>query len=141
MFRERIGALFSDDAGVAGALSSYLLIASWGFFGYGLLVVGNGALNAIDRAGLGFRLSVARVLLVMLPLAWIGTRTGGASLVYAAELAANLIGGAAAFWLVRRTLGEAEPAGAATRRERTAAADGGGADGGGAEPRNAEARP
>ena len=108
-FRNPIAGVFTDDAGIAAALASYLLIASWGFAGYGLLVVANGALNAVDRAGLAFRLSVARVLLVMLPLAWFATRAGGPGHVFGAELAANLIGGGAAFRFARRALADGSP--------------------------------
>ena len=104
LFRDAIAGLFTADAGVADALARYLLIASWGFAGYGLLVVANGAMNAVDEAGLAFRISVARVLLLMLPLAWIATSTAGPGFVYGAELAANLVGGAAAFWFARRAL-------------------------------------
>ena len=96
LLRDPIASLFSDDARVVEQLASYLALASWGFFGYGLLIVANGAMNAVDRASLAFGLSVARVALLLLPLAWLGTRQGP-SFVYGAELAANLVGGAAAF--------------------------------------------
>jgi len=63
-------------------------------------------LNAVDKAPLAFRLSVARVLPLMLPLAWAASWEAGPSLVYGAELVANLIGGAVAFRLARRALGD-----------------------------------
>ena len=107
LLREPIASVFTADEAIAGQIARYLSVASWGFAGYGLLVVANGALNAVDRAGLAFRLSVARVTLVMLPLAWAGTRFGGPSLVYGAELAANVVGGALAFALARHALGGA----------------------------------
>ena len=63
-------------------------------------------LNAVDKAPLAFRLSVARVLPLMLPLAWAASWEAGPSLVYGAELAANVVGGALAFALARRALGD-----------------------------------
>ena len=103
--RAPIAGVFTEDAGIADAIRRYLLIATWGFAAYGLLIVANGALNAVDRAGLAFALSVARVGLVMLPLAWTASRLAGPSAVYGAELAANLVGGAVAFEMARRALG------------------------------------
>lgn len=105
LFRAPIASVFTEDAAVAQAIARYLLVATWGFAGYGLLVVANGAMNAVDHAGLAFRVSVGRVLLVMLPLGWMATALAGPSAVYGAELAANLVGGTAAFLLARRALG------------------------------------
>ena len=105
LLREPIAGAFTGDAAVADQIARYLLVASWGFAGFGLLVVANGALNAVDRSGLAFRLSAARVALVMLPLGWAGTTLAGPGAVYGAELAANVAGGALAFWLARRALG------------------------------------
>jgi len=105
LFRAPIAALFTDEPAIAEQIGLYLSIAAWGFAGYGCLVTATGALNAVDRAGLGFRLSVARVLLVMVPFAWLGSRLVGPGAVYGADLAANVIGGGAAFWFARRVLG------------------------------------
>ena len=96
--------LFSDEAEVKAQFDAYLRIAAWGYAGYGLLIVGNGALNAVDRAGMALAQSVARVALVMLPMAWLLRGSWGADAIYAAELAANLIGGAVAAFLVWRVL-------------------------------------
>ena len=105
LFRGAVASAFTEDAGIAEQIGRYLLVATWGFAGYGLLIVANGALNAVDRAGLAFRVSVARVALVMLPLAWTASRLAGPTAVYGAELAANLVGGAVAFEIARRALG------------------------------------
>lgn len=104
--RDWLGAIFSDDAEVLDALSRYLLIAAWGFAGYGVLVVVNGAFNAIDRAPVALGQSAARVFLVMIPFAWLAGGALGANAIYGAELAANIVGGAAAaalaWYLMRR---------------------------------------
>ena len=87
-------------------MSRYLLIAAWGFAGYGVLVVVNGAFNAIDRASLALGQSAARVFLVMVPFAWLAGTVLGADAIYAGELAANIIGGlgaaALACYMMRR---------------------------------------
>jgi len=104
VFRREIGAIFTGDAAVIDSIARYLLIASAGFFAYGLLVVSNGAMNAIDVSARALGVSVARVALVMVPLAWLGARMLGPDGIFGAELAANLIGGCAAFWLAWRAM-------------------------------------
>ncbi|MXO66637.1 MATE family efflux transporter [Altericroceibacterium endophyticum] len=96
---------FSDDPQVIAATMRYLEISVWGYAGYGLLIVCNGALNAIDRAGTTLLLSLARVLLVMVPMAWILTASMGADAIYLAELCCNLAAGAAAMVLVAWVFG------------------------------------
>jgi Na+-driven multidrug efflux pump len=68
------------------------------------LIVANGALNAVDKAGWALTQSCARVFLVMLPFGWVLRPAWGAEAVYAAELAANVMGGAIAALIVWRVL-------------------------------------
>lgn len=96
--------LFSEDPQVVAQFTSYLAIAAWGYAGYGLLIVGNGALNALDKAGFALMQSCARVFLVMLPFAWLMRGALGADAIFAAELAANLAGGTLAAIIVWRIL-------------------------------------
>ncbi|UIP06669.1 MATE family efflux transporter [Erythrobacter sp. SDW2] len=99
-----LGQVFSDDPAVVGEFGRYLSIAAWGYAGFGVLIVGNGALNAIDRSSFALMQSCARVFLVMLPLAWFLRGSWGADAIYAAELAANLFGGIVASLVVWRLL-------------------------------------
>ncbi|PZT87434.1 MAG: MATE family efflux transporter, partial [Citromicrobium sp.] len=95
---------FTQDPAVVDEFSTYLLISVWGYAGFGLLIVGNGALNAVDYAPLALAQSAARVFLVMLPFGWLLRASWGADAIYAAELVANLAGGALAAFLVWRVL-------------------------------------
>ncbi|AKQ43186.2 sodium transporter [Aurantiacibacter atlanticus] len=98
--------LFSDDPQVLSATTQYLAISVWGYAGYGMLVVVNGALNAIDRAANALALSICRVLLVMVPVAWLARDALGTQAIYIAEVSANLLGGvsaaAIAWWVLWR---------------------------------------
>ena len=96
---------FSDDPAVIEQFAQYLAISAWGYAGYGVLITANGALNAIGKANLSLAQSVGRVFLVMLPFAWFFRDAWGEEAIYGAELAANVIGGAVAAWLVWRALG------------------------------------
>jgi len=104
IFGQTIGGWFTDDSAVIDGIAHYLLIASWAFFAYGLLIVSNGAVNAIDKSKRALGVSVARVALVMVPLGLLGSAWFGPAGVYGADLIANLLGGTAAFWLAWRSL-------------------------------------
>ncbi len=105
---EWFAGLFSDDPAVIAEFSLYLTIAAWGYAGYGLLIVSNGALNAVDKAGWALVQSFARVFLVMLPVAWLMRDAWGSSAIYAAELAANIVGGIFALIVISRVLHRAK---------------------------------
>ncbi len=97
--------LFSDEPAVIAATARYLQISVWGYAGFGVLIMINGALNAVDRANTALVLSLARVFLVMLPFALFMRPTWGAEAIFSAELIANLLGGvvaAAIGWRVFR---------------------------------------
>ena len=91
---------FTEDPDVIAQFALYLQIAAWGYFGYGLLIVGNGILNAVDKASFALAQSFGRVFLIMLPFAWLLQSDWGSEAIYAAELAANLFGAVTATLLV-----------------------------------------
>ena len=95
---------FTEDPEVIDEFSRYLAISVWGYAGYGLLIVGNGALNAVDRASFALVQSAARVFLVMLPFAWFLRASWNSDAVYAAELIANIVGGVLASLVVWQVL-------------------------------------
>ena len=103
-FGERFAGLFSDDPAVVAQFDAYLEIAVWGYAGFGLLITANGVLNAVDKASLALLQSFARVFLVMMPFAWLLRGAWGADAIYAAELVANLAGGALGVFIVWRVL-------------------------------------
>lgn len=105
--RDALAGLFSDDPNVRAQIARYLMIAAWGYAGYGLLIVANGALNAVDKAAAALGQSLLRVLVIMVPTAFFLRAAWGSDGIYAAELVANLLGGtiaAAIAWhlIVRR---------------------------------------
>lgn len=96
VFREPLVSLFGGDPAMVAEAAHYMAISVWGYAGYGVLILVNGALNAVDRAGQALALSLTRVMLVMIPLAWLARATYGTTAIYAAETAANMAGGLAA---------------------------------------------
>lgn len=110
---ESFAQVFTDDPAVVAQFALYLKIAAWGYAGFGLLIVGNGIMNAVDRAGLALMQSVARVFMVMLPAALLLQPGMGSAAIFTAELAANLFGAVSAVVLVRHIFVKPQPAWAA----------------------------
>ena len=96
--------LFTEDPAVISEFKLYLKIAAWGYAGFGLLIVANGILNAVDRASLALLQSLLRVFAVMMPFAWVFHAAWGSAAVYSAELAANLFGAITGIILVHYAL-------------------------------------
>ncbi|MEE4289725.1 MAG: MATE family efflux transporter [Erythrobacter sp.] len=96
---------FTEEPAVIAEFDRYLRIAAWGYAGFGLLIVANGILNAVDKAAFALTQSIARVFLVMLPFALLLDHTLGSAAFYGAELAANIAGGATGVALVWWVLG------------------------------------
>ena len=106
---ESFAQVFTDDPAVIAEFARYLEIAAWGYAGFGLLIVGNGIMNAVDKAGYALGQSVVRVFLVMLPVALVLQPGMGSAAIYTAELAANLFGAVSAVVLVRYVLTRRRP--------------------------------
>jgi putative MATE family efflux protein len=107
---EHFAQVFTDDPAVIAEFARYLEIAAWGYAGFGLLIVGNGIMNAVDRASFALLQSVVRVFFVMLPVALVLRAGMGSAAIYTAELAANLFGAVSAVVLVRHILVAKVPA-------------------------------
>lgn len=107
---ESFAQVFTDDPAVIAEFALYLKIAAWGYAGFGLLIVGNGIMNAVDQAGLALLQSVGRVFLVMLPVALLLQPEMGSAAIFTAELAANLFGAVSAVLLVRHIFVKPQPA-------------------------------
>ncbi|MEL6450457.1 MAG: MATE family efflux transporter [Pseudomonadota bacterium] len=92
VFAEPIVALVADNEEAAGYGAQYLRLVGLSFFGYGILVTGNAAMNARDRALWSMGLSAARIALIYIPFAWAGVLIFGYTGLLGAALAANLLG-------------------------------------------------
>ena len=102
-FADPIASLFGAGDGSTGYAASYLRVVGWSIFGFGMLVTGNAALNARSKAGHAMTLSLARVLAVYVPGAWIGASAFGYAGVLGAAVAANLFGAWAILVAARAT--------------------------------------
>lgn len=87
-----IARVMTAEEGAMAYTADYLRVVAWGFFGYGMLVTANAAMNARDRALWSMGLSTLRIAVVFIPLAWAGVWLLGYGGILAATVMANLAG-------------------------------------------------
>ena len=91
-FAYPIAALVADNKEAAEYGAQYLRFVGLSFFGYGVLITGNAAMNARDRALWSMGLSAGRIALIYMPFAWAGVLIFGYTGILAAAIAANVLG-------------------------------------------------
>ncbi len=94
LLAEPIASAIASDAEAARFTRDYLTFVGWSLFGYGILVTANAAMNARSKAVHSMSLSLSRILLVYLPLAWAGVWLFGYPGILFAAMVANLFGAA-----------------------------------------------
>ena len=69
-----LGGLFSEDAQVVSAIAMYLWIVPIGYGCYAVFRIAGVSLNALGRPMRSLVLNVIRMLVLLVPLAWVGSR-------------------------------------------------------------------
>ncbi len=87
-------ALFSDSPDVVGVTKTFLWIAPLGYGAYGIVMYVNAAFNGLGKPMPGVAVSVMRILVLYIPLAFLGKALYGIGGIFAAYAAANLLSGA-----------------------------------------------
>ncbi|MBB4174215.1 putative MATE family efflux protein [Sulfitobacter noctilucicola] len=103
VFAEPLAAIFASGEDDARYAATYLRFVGASLFGYGLVVTANAAMNARDKAVWSMSLSLSRIFVIYLPLAWIGAMTLGYAGIVAAAVLANVIAGWASIVSARGT--------------------------------------
>lgn len=97
-----IARLFTQDAVVGGVVVAYLRLVPVSYGLGGMIAVVNSAFNGLNRPGAAVVVSVARTMVVNVPVAWIGGRLLGVNGVFLGVAVSNLLVGAAGSWWVWR---------------------------------------
>jgi putative MATE family efflux protein len=92
IFAEPLGRLMTDSGAAAGFTARYLGVVGWSLAGYGLVIAANAALTARSRASWALGLSLTRIGLFYVPLAWLGVSLFGFAGILAAAVIANAMG-------------------------------------------------
>ena len=101
-----VAAQFTSDPAVAASAAKYLRIIPWGFGAVGAIAVVSAALNGLERPLAAVAVSLARTFVIGVPLAWLGGRLGGEAGLLAGILAASLVVGGGAAWFLLRAVEE-----------------------------------
>ncbi|SER55623.1 putative efflux protein, MATE family [Tranquillimonas rosea] len=101
VFAEPLSAIFASAIGDATFATTYLRWVGWTLFGYGVLVTGNAAMNARSRAVWSMGMSLSRIFVLYVPLAWIGVSVAGFAGIAAAAATANVAAAVAMVFAAR----------------------------------------
>ncbi len=99
-----LAALFADSEAVRRETVAYLRIVPVSYGAAGIVMVVNAAFNGAGRPLAATAVSLARIAVLYVPLAWIGGRLAGPPGIFAGLALANLGGGAVAWLVWRRNL-------------------------------------
>lgn len=95
---------FVDSPQTAQHLSLFLTLVPVGYAGLGIFIVGNAALNAIDRPYIAAALAVSRTFVLIIPCAWLLSTRFGVSGIFGTLAAMNLLIGLVSFSVTRYLL-------------------------------------
>jgi len=97
-----VSGLFSDSETIRTVAVHYFWLVSWGYGAHGIVMYVNAAFNGTGRPLPAVGLSSTRVILLFLPLAWLGRWLLGLEGIFLATAVANLLVASAAWaWLGR----------------------------------------
>ncbi|MGZ2258350.1 MATE family efflux transporter [Roseobacter sp. A03A-229] len=91
LFAEQIASVFTSAEEDTAYAAQYLRYVGASLFGYGFVVVTNAAMNARDKPLWSMGLSLGRIFLLYLPLAWVGALTFGYGGILTAAIIANVL--------------------------------------------------
>jgi putative MATE family efflux protein len=99
-----IALLFSADPAVVGLIRSFIWILPLGYGLQGIVILTNSSFNALHLPMRALGLSLIRLFVFYVPMAWLGGQLFGVLGVYSGALMANFIIALIAFSWFRRTL-------------------------------------
>ena len=98
-----LAALFNQDPAVIAIAAQYLWLVPISYGAAGVIQVANSAFNAMGKPIPSIVMTVARMFVLYIPLAYIGSRVAGPTGIFAAALVANLAIGLGSYWWSQRT--------------------------------------
>jgi putative MATE family efflux protein len=95
---------FSDDPEVVALIRSFIWILPLGYGLQGIVILTNSSFNALHLPMRALVLSIIRLFVFYVPMAWLGGKLFGVLGVYSGALLANVVIAAIALFWFRRTL-------------------------------------
>ncbi len=111
VFGRQLSALFSDHAEVVRVATLFLWIAPISYGAYGTVMVMNAAFNGMGRPMPAVAISIARMAVLYIPLAYVAELWFEIKGIFAAYAIANILAGVLAYlWAMREVAQEADAA-------------------------------
>jgi putative MATE family efflux protein len=104
----RLAGLFSEDDQVVMVAATYFMIVPLSYGTAGMVMVMNAAFNGMGRPLPAVAVSVLRMAIIYLPLAWLGSAWFGYAGIFGAYAVANLLCGFGAWRWARREVARQE---------------------------------
>ena len=96
--------LFSDNPQVTDVSTLFLMIAPISYGAYGMVMVMNASFNGMGKPMPAVHISVARMAVIYIPLAFIAERFFGLAGIFVAYACANIVSGVIAFMWARASV-------------------------------------
>ena len=97
-----IAHVFTQDEAVASVIVTYLRLVPISYGLGGMIAIVNSAFNGLNRPGAAVVVSVARTMVINVPVAWLGGRLLGIHGVFMGVAISNVLVGAVSSWWVWR---------------------------------------
>jgi Na+-driven multidrug efflux pump len=104
IFSRPIARLFSDNPVVTSTIVNYLLMVSWTYGLQGVLMLSGSSFNALNKPMPATALSIIRMLILYVPLAYLGSILWQLRGIFAAAAFANIVSGTASFYWLKKAL-------------------------------------
>ena len=96
--------LFSENPNVTSVATQFLYIVPISYGAYGIVMIMNASFNGMGKPMPAVHISLARMVIIYLPLAFLGNRYFGINGIFAAYAVANIITGILAFAWARSSV-------------------------------------
>ena len=104
LFGDAVAALFTADTSVVALTHEYFLVVAASYGAQGLVVLSTSSFNGLNRPYPSAVFSILRMLLLYLPLAWLGAGLLGVTGVFWAAFIANAVAGVGSLLYLFRML-------------------------------------
>ena len=101
-----LAGIFADDKQVVELIHLFLLVVPLGYGCQGVIILTNSSFNAMHLPSSAFWLSVVRLFVVLVPLAYLGSHLAGLSGILWSTVLANIMVAVVAYWWFKKALGK-----------------------------------
>ncbi|MEL6222382.1 MAG: MATE family efflux transporter [Cyanobacteria bacterium J06626_14] len=97
-----LAAIFNQDAEVIAIAAQYLWLVPISYGTAGIIQVASSSFNAIGKPKPSIIITMVRMFILYIPLAYVGSQIAGVTGIFVAALVSNILVGVGAYWWNRR---------------------------------------